>query len=226
MRSAVLGLATIGQAPRIDIVPGMVEHLPRGTQVLQAGALDGLDADTLAAMRPQPGEYVLTSRLADGSSVTVGRSHVIPLLQAAVTRLEEQGASVLAILCTGTFPDLASRALLIEPERLFHAACAGVVGVGRKRLGSLIPLPAQIPQAEARWRQVGVDALVVAASPYGSIDAIAAAAGELGRAGVAAIALDCFGFTEEMRQVVRQAAGRPVIMANTYLARVMAELLS
>jgi protein AroM len=224
MSNAVLGLATIGQAPRIDIVPGMVEHLPRGTRVLQAGALDGLDAAMLAAMAPQPGEYVLTSRLTDGSSVTVGRTHVIPLLQAAVHRLEDQGASVLAVLCTGTFPDLASRVLLIEPERLFHAACAGVVG--GKRLGSLIPLPAQIPQAEARWRQVGVDAAVVAASPYGPVDVIAAAARELGRAGVAAIALDCFGFTEAMRQIVRQQADCPVIMANTYLARVLAELLS
>ena len=220
----VLGLATIGQAPRDDIVPGMMEYLPPGTKVLQAGALDGLRPHDLAALRPDPGEYVLTSRLLDGSSVMMARRFVVPLLQAAVSRLEEQGATVMAVLCTGTFPDLVTKRLLIEPERLFHATCAGVAG--RLRLGSLIPLQEQLPQAIARWKATGVDAIVRAASPYGPQDQILAAAQELRRAGAALIALDCFGFTETMRQAVRREAGCPVIMANSYLARVLAELLS
>lgn len=225
MTGRVLGLATIGQAPRDDIVPGMAEHFPKDTTVLQAGALDGIGAAELALMHPAAGDYVLTSRLADGSAATMARQHVVRRLQAAVDRLEAQGASVIAVLCTGTFPDLHTRdALLVEPERLFHATCAGVVG-GR-RLGSLIPLAAQIPQAQARWHEAGVEAVVLAASPYGSQDEIAAAAAALGAADVAAIALDCFGFTEAMRALVRRESGRPVIMANTYLARVLGELLS
>lgn len=225
MAARILGLATIGQAPRDDIVPGMLGHFPKEVTVLQAGALDGICADELASMQPAAGDYVLISRLADGSAAAMGRRHVVPRLQAAVDRLEAQGASVIAVLCTGTFPDLATRnALLVEPERLFHATCAGVVS-GR-RLGSLIPLAAQIPQAQARWREAGVEAVVVAASPYGSQDEVAAAAAALGAADVAAIALDCFGFTEAMRAIVRRESGRPVIMANTYLARVLGELLS
>lgn len=219
-----LGLVTIGQAPRDDIVPGMMRYLPDDVNVLQAGALDELEPAQLAGLRPGPGEYVLTSRLRDGSSVVMGRRHVVPLLQQAATRLEEQGAEVLAVLCTGTFPDLVTRRLLVEPERLFHATCAGVAG--HSKLGSLIPLPEQLPQAEARWRETGVDATVLAASPYGPLERVEAAARALADAGVAVVALDCFGFTEEMRRVVRSAAGCPVIMANSYLARVLAELLS
>lgn len=219
-----LGLVTIGQAPRDDIVPGMVEYLPSGVDVRQAGALDGLSRDQIADMAPRPGDYVLTSRLQDGSSVVIARQFVMPRLQAAVSRLENEGAALVAVLCTGTFPDLVSRRLLVEPERIFHAACAGIAG--RLRLGALIPLPDQVPQAERRWQEAGVDAVVRAASPYGPIERIAEAAGELKAAGAAVVALDCFGFTESMRRVVRREAECPVMMANTYLARVLSELLA
>ncbi len=218
-----LGLVTIGQAPRDDIVPGMLEYLPAGTKVMQAGGLDGLDKDEIVKMAPGAGEYVLISRLADGSSAVMARRHVLPLLEGAVSRLQEQGADLVAVLCTGTFPDLQTRGLLVEPERIFHAACAGVVA--KLRLGALIPLPEQVPQAERRWREAGVDAVVRHASPYGPVERIAAAARELRSAGAAVVALDCFGFTEPMRKVVRREAGCPVMMANTYLARVLGELL-
>ncbi len=218
-----LGFVTIGQSPRDDIVPGMLRYLPPGVEILQAGALDGLTAAEVAAGAPGPGDYVLTSRLRDGSAVTFTRGFVLPLLQAAVARLEAEGADLLAVLCTGTFPDLETRHLLVEPERIFHAACAGVAG--RLRLGALIPLPEQVAQAERRWRQAGVDAVVRAASPYGPVEQVAAAARELKAAGAALVALDCFGFTEPMRRVARREAGCPTMMANSYLARVLGELL-
>ena len=219
-----LGLVTIGQAPRDDIVPQMAAYLPPGVEIVQAGALDGLTRDQLALMAPGPGDYVLISRLADGQSVTVARRHVLPRLQAAVTGLQQAGCQVTAVLCTGTFPDLETTGLLIEPERLFHAACAGAVGHGR--LGALIPLESQVQQAQARWAALGVDALVLAASPYGPVEAVVTAAHRLREAGAGLVAMDCFGFTEQMRRQVRQAAGCPVVLANSYLARVLAELLA
>lgn len=219
-----LGFVTIGQSPRDDIVPGMLPHLPSGIEVIQAGALDGVDAATLASMAPEPGEYVLTTRLRDGGAVTVARRHMIARLQAAVDLLVAQGAEIIAVLCTGTFPDLHAAPLLIEPERLFHAFCAGVVGRGR--LGAVIPLAAQVPQATARWREAGVNATVEHASPYEDQAALEEAAKRLKLAGVDAIALDCFGFTEEMRSAVRRITERPVILANVYLARALAELMA
>ncbi len=219
-----LGFVTIGQSPRDDIVPAMMQYLPREIEVLQAGALDGVDSASLAALAPEPGEYVLTTRLAGGGAVTVARRHVLPRLQAAVSRLAEQGAEIVAVLCTGTFPDLEAPTLLIEPEKVFHAFCAGVVGKGH--LGAIIPLPAQVAQAETRWRAAGVRSTVVAASPYGGRSALEEAAQRLKEARVAAVALDCFGFTEEMRSRVREIVGKPAILANAYLARALAELLA
>ena len=37
-----LGVITIGQSPRDDVIPEMVEFIGKDIEVLQAGALDGL----------------------------------------------------------------------------------------------------------------------------------------------------------------------------------------
>ena len=42
-----VGLVTIGQAPRDDVVPDMSEILGRDVRLVQAGALDGLSRDEM-----------------------------------------------------------------------------------------------------------------------------------------------------------------------------------
>ncbi|MGH3750343.1 MAG: AroM family protein, partial [Micromonosporaceae bacterium] len=60
---AVLGVVTIGQAPRDDLVPEMVPLLPPA-RIVEHGALDGMSAAQIADLAPKPGEQPLTSRLA------------------------------------------------------------------------------------------------------------------------------------------------------------------
>ena len=45
----LLGTLTIGQAPRADITPILRAVLPEGTQLMQAGVLDGLSKEQIAA---------------------------------------------------------------------------------------------------------------------------------------------------------------------------------
>src|SRR5919202_1226959 len=120
-----LGLVTIGQAPRSDVVPAMLPHLGDGVELLEAGCLDGLDRDEIASMAPGPGQYVLTTRLAGGGSVVVGRPHVERRLPRKVQELAERGASAVALLCTGEFgSDLLGHGSvpMLHPDRVLSAA--------------------------------------------------------------------------------------------------------
>ena len=93
-----IGAITIGQSPRDDIMAVMTPHLPDGLKVLQRGALDDLDAVTIAGLRPdlsaetgdpgapgEPGnelEYdILVSRMRDGSEAMMTHDRVVPLMQ-------------------------------------------------------------------------------------------------------------------------------------------------
>ena len=62
----IIGMATIGQTPRIDVVPAMERILGPEVKTIQAGALDGLTSHEISALAPAPGEQPIITRLRDG----------------------------------------------------------------------------------------------------------------------------------------------------------------
>lgn len=221
---ARVGAITIGQSPRTDVVPEMVPLMGPDIEIVQAGALDGLSAGEIAAMAPRPGDYVLVTRLRDGTSVQVAKHHIVARMQEQINRVVQEGARVVVLLCTGEFPELTSPRLLVEPQLVLHHATAALAG-GR-RLGVLVPAAEQVDQGVARWQGLGAELRVEAASPYGEADRIREAAASLRGWGAELVVLDCIGFTVAMKKEVRDVAGAPVILPRTLLARTLAELLS
>jgi protein AroM len=220
---STLGIVTIGQAPRSDVVPQMRRYLPDATHIVEAGALDGLSFDDVQELRPHAGEYVLTTRMSDGRSVIVAKERLIPRLEAAVERVAEAGASPILILCTGQFPELRRRPVLVAESdwMLRHV----VLAFRPERLGVLIPLREQVEPATDRWSVSVPEVHVVAADPYGDAERISAAGREIRDSKPELIVLDCVGFKVNHRRVVREAAGVPVVLANVAVSRLLAEVL-
>jgi protein AroM len=226
MSGMMLGTLTIGQAPRSDIVPILEAHLPPGTACLHLGALDGLSKPEIAArFTPRSGEAVLTTRLLDGSPVVLGKPAVRDMLQAKLATLEAKGCDLIALLCTGEFADLnCRRARLIEPDRLVPPVVA--VLAGQDQIGVVVPLAAQVKSEAEKFKPFARPALFAVASPYAEgPDSLAAAAHELRDAGAKLVLLDCMGFTECHRQAARAACGLPVVLSNSLIARLLAEIV-
>lgn len=95
-----VGLITIGQSLRVDMVPEMSRWLGPA-RVLERGALDGMGRPEISALRPGPDDYPLVTRLNDGSSVTIAKRMLLPRIQSAITELEDRGADVVVLVCTG-----------------------------------------------------------------------------------------------------------------------------
>ncbi|MGA9350238.1 MAG: AroM family protein [Anaerolineae bacterium] len=218
----VLGLVTIGQSPRDDVVSQMLPLLPAVLDIRQVGALDGLTPEQIAELAPGPQDYVLHTRLQDGSAATVGRERITALLQDCLKQLQGEGANPIVLLCTGEFPGLRSDALLIEPDRLLVNV---VRGLRPRRAGVLVPLPSQIESAAAKWRVLEAEVVFVAASPYGEQIELTRAAEELEGHPLDLVVMDCMGYTLAHRRVVTQATGRPVILASRVVARIVGELV-
>ncbi|GIX47908.1 MAG: hypothetical protein KatS3mg131_2119 [Candidatus Tectimicrobiota bacterium] len=218
-----IGLLTIGQAPRADVVPEMQAILGPQVTVLEAGALDGLTLEEIKALAPGPGDYVLATRLRDGTEVLVAREQIVPRLEQRIQELEARGVRVIGLLCTGSFPRLASRVPLLKPEPLLHALVQSLAGRGA--VGVLTPSPAQRLQTQKKWQAMGVEAVVVAASPYGAPAALEQAGEALRAAGVTLVVLDCIGYTAAMKARLKAITGVPVLLAHALLARLLHELL-
>ena len=225
MSKARIGMVTIGQAPRADVVPDMAALLP-DVEILEAGALDGLDRAAIARLAPEGDDEILVTRLADASSVFVGKAHVLPRVTARIAALEAQGVALTVLLCTGAFPRLTARRPLLEPQQVLLGVLRGLSHPGR--LGVLTPSERHVAQTTARWRADGFDAAVVPLSPYDEQDpaALARAATALRDAGTGLVVMDCIGFRDVTRRDLAARLGVPVLVANLLVARLAAELLA
>lgn len=220
-----VGAITIGQSPREDVLEDLRPLMGDGVELLQAGALDGLTREDIEAFAPGPEDYVLISRLRDGSSVMFAERYILPRLQQCIDRLEAQGAELILFLCTGDFPAVFhARVPLIFPCKVLNGLVPALASRGR--IAVVVPTPQQVAQSEQKWKQYVQESTALPASPYGSreeLDGAARAAAELD---VDLVVMDCIGYTTGMKERFRRLSGKPVILSRTLAVRAMMELLS
>lgn len=197
--SVRVGLLTIGAAPRPDLAAPVRRRLP-GATIVEAGALDGLTARTLPPDRD--GGYPLTTRLADGTRVTLDEATLAPLVADALGRLEAAGVAATLLLCAGPFEGLRGARPVVRP---FAVAVERLRASGMRRIGVLVPVEGQVAPAERKCRAAGLDPVVLvgplaelAASPAAAADLARRLAAADGAAGAGALLLDYVGHDEAL----------------------------
>lgn len=217
-----IGAITVGQSPRTDVT-GELGELLSGIELVQRGALDGLSPKEIGDLAPAEDDYVLVTKLLDGSSVRIAEKYILPRIQQHITDLENEGAEAVLMLCTGEFPAFSSQLMLIYPQKLLQHFVAGVAGA--VKVGVFTPDASQIPQASRRWLANGCNRVFVEpASPYGDPAVVYEAALKLRDRGAELLVMDCIGFTWEMKRRVLKETGLPVVLPRTVAARTLAEL--
>lgn len=216
-----LGVITIGQSPRSDMVPEMAAHWP-GVRVIERGALDGWTAEQIASVEMRDGDEVLTSRLRDGSSAVFGRDLVLPLLAERIREVEDAGVDATLLVCTGEFPPFEHSRPLLLASPLFTG---GVRALADGVIGAICPLPQQEQFSVAKFTPAPV--LTAVANPYGgSPQSFEDAAIDLTARGASVIVLDCMGYSEQHRAQVRRRTTLPVIGARSLVARLVGAVVA
>lgn len=215
-----IGFATIGQAPRSDTVPAIVAELGMSVDVVEAGALDGLDDAAIAQLGARPGEYQFATRLADGRQVVVGKGAAEARLAAVLEHLDGQGLDMIVALCAGARLPTLQRTLLIEPQRIIDGL-TGALAANVKSLGIVVPLQRQVALFHLE-AEVTAKVCVTHASPYEG-DRFAQAGAEL--AGCDLVVMHCVGYNALMQRTVAAASGAPTLTAPRILAGVIKQLL-
>ncbi len=219
-----IGIVTIGQSPRSDVVPEMQAHLGDHVEVLEHGALDGLTLAEVKNYAPEPGMLPLVTRMRDGMEVVVAKEKLLPRLDEVMTALDDKGVDMILLLCNGDFPVFDTRCLVIEPQRLVDGCVAGLLREGH-RLGVLVPVLEQENWVRQRLAAVSPNLTVAVASPYEGQKPLEAACQRFRDDGCDVIVLYCMGFNRQLGEKVRSLCSTPVIVSSAIVARIMGELL-
>lgn len=221
---AKIGMITIGQSPRTDITPDLIKVWGNRVDIVQKGALDGIGLEEILQMKPEKGDYTLVTRLKDGTQVIVGKKYILPKVQEKVRELDKERVDLILLMCTGEFPEMESKTLIVKPQEVLHKTIAAVAG--KKKIGVLTPLMEQAEQSREKWTSSGVEAEVAWGSPYQEEETYLKGIQELANRSVSLIIMDCMGYTWEMKQKARKLADRPIVLPRTLIARVIDELIS
>ncbi len=220
-----IGMITIGQSPRNDIIPEMREVLGTEVEILEAGALDGLTLEEVKKFYPKGRDYILCTRMSDGREVVVAKRFIVPRVQKCIDLLTQRGAEIIVFICTGLFPPFSSRKLFVESQKILDHSILALHGE-KERIGLLIPLSDQIKQARKKYDRLKGKMVIKAASPYASEDEVSVAAEALKRADPHVIVMHCMGYTQAMKKKVMEITGKPTILARSLVARTVKELIS
>ncbi|MFZ5782756.1 MAG: AroM family protein [Pseudomonadota bacterium] len=219
----MLGIVTIGQAPRDDIAELFAAQAPAGTKVVLRGALDGLSDEEIDALLPESGADTLYTRLRGGRDVKISKKAVIERSPAALDRLRADGCDALVYACTGEFPPMAGDENVLFPSRVLNGLAAGLLPRGR--LGLLIPLAEQGEKLASKWARPGLDVVAEALAPSAGPEEAAAAADRLAARKPDLVAMDCMSYTPATKGWVKGPLGVPTLLAITATGRVLREML-
>ena len=218
-----IGMLTIGQTPRDDLIPGLMEILGEGYEIVEAGALDDVTLDEVKQIPLIKEDYILVSRMRDGTEIKITKKYILPMLQRRLEDIEAQDVRITVVMCTGKFPQFDSKGLVVTPMEILQGVLKSCLKEGR--LGVVYPTVEQVEKGYGDWGRPGVEVYADTVSPYeaGDVEALAA---RLTEQDLDVVLLNCFGFPSEVKQVIAERTGVPVIQANAVIARVLKEVVS
>lgn len=217
-----IGMLTIGQSPRVDLIPRLLKIMGDNFEIVEAGALDDLTIDEVKKIDLKLEDYILVSRMRDGKEIKITKKFVIPRMQKQLDKIEAQGVRLTVVMCTGKFPQFKSKGLVVTPSEILKGIVEGSLKSGK--LAVVYPTVEQKGYAKKDFSKPELEVYADTVSPYEPKD-VDGLIKRLVREAPDLIFLNCFGFPLDLKHKVKEATGKPVIHSSSVIARVLKELV-
>jgi protein AroM len=215
MALAKVGLLTIGQSPREDVVPEMKPFFLPHIRIVEKGLLDNLSPEEIRRIKPKAGETPLVTRLRKGGSVQLSEKEISSLLPEAIDSMRtKMKAKAVGVLCTHDFQNTEFPRSVIFPFNSLRFLINRIIQV--KCLGVVVPLESQIDSAKKKWKKDKV--VVEAKSPYTKGKSWKEIAQNFSQEKVEVVILDCIGYKIKDRRAVQRLLSVPVLLPRIVLA--------
>lgn len=220
MDKVKVGLLTIGQSPREDIVSEIKPLLNPRIEILERGLLDDLNLEEIQRMKPDSGETLLVTRLKEGSQVELSEMKISSMLPRAIDSMQkEMKINAVGVLCTHDFSEKKFSVPVIFPFDYLEFLSSRVLSV--KNLGVVVPLESQVEMTKKKWQ----NSVVEAKSPY-------SAGGEQWETiakkfitkKVDTVILDCIGYKIKDKLEIQSFFSVPILLPRVILVHAINQL--
>ena len=210
-----VGLLTIGQSPREDVVPEMDPFFLPQIQILEKGLLDDLNPEEIRRLKPKTGEIPLVTRLRKGSSVQLSAKEINSLLPEAINSMKtKMKVKAVGVLCTHNFQKTEFPPSVIFPFNSLKFLITRIINV--ECLGVVVPLEGQIDAAKKKWKKDKV--IVEVKSPYARGKSWEEIAQNFSRKKAEIVILDCIGYKIKDKRAIQKLLSVPVLLPKVVLA--------
>jgi protein AroM len=214
-----VGLLTIGQSPREDIVSEIKPLLHPRIEILERGLLNGLSPEEIERLKPDTGETPLVTRLREGRQVELSEKRISSMLPEAIDFMQkEMKIRAVGVLCTNDFPKKEFSLPVIFPFDYLKFLTSRVLNA--KGLGVVVPLESQIEMTKEKWKA----SVVEAKSPYAAGISWKEIAQKFIAKKVDAVILDCIGYRIKDKQEVQSFLSMPVLLPRIILSYAINQL--
>lgn len=220
-----LVILTPGQSAESELIPLLLTQLPAG-HFTHSGLLDGM---TLPEIERQygvvAGENGRVITLNDGQRLHLSVVRIAAGMQQRIDQLDAQGVDIILLLNSDAFSGLsAQHALLLEPDRLVPPLISAMVA--GHQMGIILPYEGPADALAGKWKNLASPPFFAVACPEQEDEERLIDAGlALQEQGADVVLLDCTRYQQRHGDFLQKLLGIPVLLPNTLIARLAAELL-
>lgn len=149
MNSIKVGLLTIGQSPREDVVPEIKPFFLPRIKILEKGLLDNLSAKEIERLKPKTRETPLVTRMRKGSQIQLSEKKITSLIPEAIDSMKtKMKVRAVGVLCTHDFPKTKFSLSVIFPFDYLKFLINRILRV--RSLGVVVPLENQVEMVKKK----------------------------------------------------------------------------
>jgi protein AroM len=221
MKPVKVGIFTIGQSPRLDVVPEIIPLLLPDIEIVEEGLLDGVPQEEIDLLKPEFGEIPLVTRLKDGNQVQLSEEKISSMLHENIDNMRtKKDVHAVGVLCTHDFHESRFSFPVIFPHHYLNFLITQSLRI--YNLGIVVPLENQIKVATRKWEEEKVCAEVK--SPYEEGIEWEEIAQKFIQEKVEAVILDCIGYTIQDKQQLQKTLPSPVLLPRTIIAHAINQI--
>ena len=215
-----VAFVTLGQTPRLDVLPELCELVGAPMETLEFGILDDVPTAEIERAQPDPGDPALLTRLRDGSDAVLSLDWTSDRLREIYGEIAARDVDLVVLMSTMLGAAPAPARATIFCDRVATRAVETFAHAGQT-VGIVLSLDSQGDHIVAghSWSSM---ARVAVARP-GDEAALQAAVEEFDTCDL--VLLHSVTYSERERALVQEWSGKPVVLARRLVASAIRDAL-